>query len=39
MRIDIDYFDSAGDLFVPLFADGGVVRQADGSIKLWHKPF
>lgn len=37
MRIDIDYFDSAGDLYVPLFADGGVVRRADGSIKLYKR--
>lgn len=39
MTIDVEYFDDPGDSFVVLLADGGVIRQSDGSIRLFWKPF
>lgn len=35
MRISVNYFDDAGQLFTPLLTDGGILRQPDGSIKLY----
>lgn len=39
MTINVEYLDDPGDQYVVLLGDGGVLRQEDGSIKLWYKPF
>lgn len=38
-KIEVDYTDDPGDQYVTLWQDGGVIRQEDGSIKLWYRPF
>jgi hypothetical protein len=38
MKIEVEYFDDPGDSYVVLLADGGALKQPDGSIKLRRPP-
>lgn len=38
MQVAITYVLSEA-LYTPLLSDGGIIKEEDGSIKLWYKPF
>lgn len=38
MKIEIEQ-EEQYDLFVTLWGNGGIVREPDGRIRLWYKPF
>lgn len=39
MKIDVQYTQDLGVEYTVMMDDQGVVREADGRIKLWYTPF